>query len=668
MVPELGHFALILALFIAVVLAVVPMIGTYRNHTGMMDYAKPMAVGQFIFLLISFLCLGWSFLTDDFSVQYVANHSNSLLPAQYKMSAVWGGHEGSLLLWVLILSGWTISVAICSRQLPKDMLARVLSIMGFVSIGFLLFILATSNPFTRYLPQFPADGADLNPLLQDFGLIIHPPMLYMGYVGFSVAFAFALAALLGGRLDAAWARWSRPWTTIAWVFLTMGIALGSWWAYYELGWGGWWFWDPVENASFMPWLVGTALMHSLAVTEKRGMFKSWTVLLAIFAFSLSLLGTFLVRSGVLTSVHAFATDPARGAFILALLGITIFSSLLIYAIRVPTVHVKSKHGLWSRETFLMLNNVMLMVAMTTVLLGTLYPIVIDFAGMGKISIGAPYFNTLFVPIVVILVLIMGVGQFSQWKDTKTSALTSKAMVLAAVSLPTGVLAPFWFGGEFNIWVFLGVAATSWLVAATAIDIYSKSSGSSGVVKGFSRLSRSYKGMIIAHTGLAITIMGATIVSNYTEELNVRMVAGDNVELAGYRFVLDEIVPVKGPNYIAERAMISVYYNNEIIEKMHAEKRSYLATKNSMTEAGIDASLFRDLYVAMGEPLDGGAWAMRFQYKPFVRWLWLGAIFMAIGGITATLDRRYRLKVKREVTKAEAGTNIGKSASGQVDAV
>ncbi|MCP5206579.1 MAG: heme lyase CcmF/NrfE family subunit [Hahellaceae bacterium] len=667
MVPELGHFALILALLIAVVLSVIPMVGVARNHVGMMEYAKPMAVGQFVFLLISFLCLGWAFFTDDFSVQYVANHSNSLLPVQYKLSAVWGGHEGSLLLWALILAGWTISVAIFSKQLPQDMLARVLSIMGMVSIGFLLFILATSNPFTRYLPDFPADGADLNPLLQDVGLIFHPPMLYMGYVGFSVAFAFALAALLGGRLDAAWARWSRPWTVVAWVFLTMGIALGSWWAYYELGWGGWWFWDPVENASFMPWLVGTALIHSLAVTEKRGMFKSWTVLLAIFAFSLSLLGTFLVRSGVLTSVHAFATDPARGAFVLALLTVTIFTSLLIYAIRVPTVHVRSQHGFWSRETFLMLNNVMLMVAMATVLLGTLYPLVIDFAGMGKISVGAPYFNTLFVPIVVILVLIMGVGQFSQWKNTKISALSSKAIILAAVSLPIGAVVPFIYGGEFNIWVFLGVTATVWLVTATIVDVYQKSRSSLGFVPGFLRLSRSYKGMVIAHTGLAVVIMGATMVSNYTEEKNVRMVAGDSVELAGYKFVMDEIKPVKGANYLAERALISVYDGDEFMKKMHAEKRTYLATRNVMTEAGIDAGLFRDLYIAMGEPLEGGAWAMRFQYKPYVRWLWLGAIFMSVGGVLAILDRRYRLKVKRSATSPDQSAVKPVGGAGQLEA-
>jgi cytochrome c-type biogenesis protein CcmF len=653
MVPELGHFALILALLIALVLAVVPMIGVARNHAAMMDYAKPMALGQFVFMAISFACLAAAFVMDDFSVQYVANHSNSLLPVQYKFSAVWGGHEGSLLLWALILSGWTISVAMFSRQLPREMLARVLSIMGMISIGFLLFILATSNPFTRYLPQFPADGADLNPLLQDVGLIFHPPMLYMGYVGFSVAFAFALAALLGGRLDAAWARWSRPWTTVAWIFLTMGIALGSWWAYYELGWGGWWFWDPVENASFMPWLVGTALIHSLAVTEKRGMFKSWTVLLAIFAFSLSLLGTFLVRSGVLTSVHAFATDPARGAFILGLLTITIVSSLLVYAIRVPTVHVRSRHALLSRETFLMLNNVMLMVAMATVLLGTLYPLIIDFAGMGKISVGAPYFNALFVPIVVVLVLIMGVGQFAQWKDTRVSALSSRALLLAMVSIPLGVITPFVFGGEFNTGVFLGVSITVWLVAATAIDMYIKSGSSLGRIKGFLRLSRSYKGMVIAHTGLAITIMGATMVSNYTEELDVRMLPGDSVELAGYRFVLDEIKPAKGANYVSERAMVSVYQGDQLVKSMHAEKRTYLATRNVMTEAGIDGGLFRDLYIAMGEPLEGGAWAMRFQYKPFVRWLWLGAIFMSIGGLTAIADRRYRLKVKRS-EKAPTG--------------
>lgn len=671
MIPEYGHLALTIALALSLAQAILPLLGAYRGNLSLMAYARPLSAGQFVFSTLSFICLMYAFVTDDFSVQYVADHSNSLLPVYYKFSAVWGGHEGSLLLWAWLLSLWTLAVAIFSRSLPLDMLARVLSVMGMISVGFLLFILATSNPFNRFLPSFPEDGADLNPLLQDIGLILHPPMLYMGYVGFSVAFAFAIAALLSGRLDAAWARWSRPWTTVAWAFLTLGIALGSWWAYYELGWGGWWFWDPVENASFMPWLVGTALVHSLAVTEKRGMFKSWTVLLAIFAFSLSLLGTFLVRSGVLTSVHAFAADPARGTFILLLLGVTVMGALLLYAVRVPTVHSRSRHGLFSRETFLALNNVLLIVAMVTVLLGTLYPLVLDFLGLGKISVGAPYFNALFVPIVTLLVLIMGAGQFAHWKDTTPARFKTELWLPAVISLVLALVVPVWAAKwyeveeGFNMLVFLGVFIAAWLATSMLKDVLNKLNKSGSKLVALWSLPRSYKGMVFGHIGLAIAIVGGTMVSNYTIERDLKMAPGDSVIIAGYRFELERFERVKGANYQGERSWVGVYSGDDKIASLHPEKRSYLVSRSVMTEAGIDAGLFRDLYVAMGESLQDGSWSMRVQVKPFVRWLWLGAIFMSLGGFLAISDRRYRLerKVHREQVSAAPNTRIEPAGNG-----
>lgn len=666
LVPELGHFALILAFAIAIIQAIVPLVGTIIKSELWMGFARPMATGQFVFMMLSFVCLSMAFVADDFSVQYVATHSNSHLPYYYKLSAVWGGHEGSLLLWALILAGWSFAVAIFSRDLPQDMLARVLSIMGMISVGFGLFILATSNPFTRYLPEFPQEGADLNPLLQDIGLIIHPPMLYMGYVGFSVAFAFALAALMSGRLDAAWARWSRPWTTVAWAFLTLGISLGSWWAYYELGWGGWWFWDPVENASFMPWLVGTALMHSLAVTEKRGVFKSWTVLLAIIAFSLSLLGTFLVRSGVLTSVHAFASDPDRGAFILGLLAITLIGALTLYALRAPAVSSRASHTMLSRETFLLLNNVFLMVATVTVFLGTLYPLLMDFIGGGKLSVGAPYFNKLFVPIVSVLVAIMGVGIVSRWKDTKAEFLIKQLWVAALLSTLLAALFPFMFAGEFSAPVFLGMWISFWLISVTFKDIWNKSSSKSGRLKGLSKLSRSYIGMVLGHLGVAASIIGICLVSNYEEERDLRLAPGDSVTVAGYEFRFDELTHKTGPNYVADKAIISVWVDGENITTLKPEKRVYNAQRNMMTEASIDPGLFRDLYVAMGEPLDGDAWAIRVHYKPFVRWMWLGALMMAAGGFIAISDRRYRVRKKKTATTSSQSVSTTSPSKTDVD--
>ncbi|MCV6587879.1 MAG: heme lyase CcmF/NrfE family subunit [Marinobacterium sp.] len=648
MIPELGEYSLILALCLSTLLATVPLVGTFSNNPLWMGFARPLATGMFLFLCVSMLCLGYAFVSDDFSVKYVASNSNTALPVWYKVSAIWGGHEGSLLLWVLILSGWTWAVAVRSENLPLDIVARVLSVMGMIGIGFLLFTLLTSSPFERLLPDSPAEGGDLNPLLQDIGLIIHPPLLYMGYVGFSVAFAFAIAALLSGQLDAAWARWSRPWTNIAWAFLTVGIATGSWWAYYELGWGGWWFWDPVENASFMPWLVGTALIHSLAVTEKRGVFKSWTVLLAIFTFSLSLLGTFLVRSGVLTSVHAFASDPARGYFILIFLAIVIGSSLLLYAMRASQVKSESSFELFSRETFLLGNNILLSVTAMMVLLGTLYPLVIDALGMGKISVGPPYFNAMFIPLMSLLTGLLAVGALSRWKRTEMSLLVRQLALPAIVSVVAGMAFPVLYGDGFELAVALSMALAFWVTASVLRDIYNRTGQRKNPLSALVSLPRSFVGMQLAHLGVAITLVGIVLVSVYTEERDLRMAPGERVEFREFSFQFNGSMPVQGPNYRADRGQIQVFRDGERYSVLYPEKRLYTARGNVMTEAAIDPGLFGDLYVALGEPLEGGAWAVRVQSKPFVRWLWLGGLFMTFGGLLAATDARYRRKRKQKV--------------------
>jgi cytochrome c-type biogenesis protein CcmF len=641
MIPEIGEFALIIALFLSVVLALVPMYGASTANEMWMSYAKPLAMGQFLFVIISFICLGYAFSQDDFSVVYVAQHSNSQMPIQFKLSAIWGGHEGSLLLWALILTGWTFAVSRFSKALPLDMLARVLSVMGVVATGFISFLLITSSPFARYLPSFPADGADLNPLLQDFGLIVHPPMLYMGYVGFSVAFAFAIAALLSGRMDAAWARWARPWTNIAWAFLGMGITLGSWWAYYELGWGGWWFWDPVENASLMPWLVGTALVHSLAATEKRGVFKSWTLLLAIFAFSLSLLGTFLVRSGVLTSVHAFASDPERGFFILMLLAITMGGSLTLYALKAPNVKSESSFSWLSREVLLLVNNVFLTVMAITVLLGTLYPLLIDALGQGKISVGPPYFNAVFVPIMCTMALPMGVSIAVRWRETTLQSVLNKLWKPAVLSILIGLSFPFIYGNGFEARVFLGISVGLWIISTVGTEFIGKFRNTQSITNRLRELPLSYYGMMVAHVGVAVTAIGITLVTSYSEERDMSMYKGDTVEIAGYQFTFQGTHVVKGVNYMADQATIEVVEDGQPVATLRPEKRRYNVKNAMMTEADIDASLFRDLYVALGEPLEQGAWAVRMHYKPYVRWLWLGGILMALGGLLTVADKRYR---------------------------
>jgi cytochrome c-type biogenesis protein CcmF len=652
-IPELGNFALIVALCIAAVQAFVPLVGSFRGDGAWMGVARPAAQGQFVFVAIAFGCLAWSFLSNDFSVLNVANNSNSSLPAHYRLAATWGSHEGSLLLWVLMLTLWMLAVTVFSRQLPPEMQARVLSVMGMISIGFLAFMLFTSNPFERLLPP-AADGRDLNPLLQDPGMVIHPPMLYMGYVGFSVAFAFCIAALLGGQLDATWARWSRPWTTVAWAFLTVGIALGSAWAYYELGWGGWWFWDPVENASFMPWLAGTALVHSLAVTEKRGGFKIWTVLLAIIAFSLSLLGTFLVRSGVLTSVHAFATDPARGSFILAFLAVVIGGSLALFAWRAPKVGLGGRFELVSRESMLLANNVLLLVAAGAVLLGTLYPLFLDALGLGKISVGPPYFEAVFAPLMAPAIFLMGVGPIARWKEAKLPDLAMRLKWAFGVALASAILLPFVMG-RWTPLVAFGLLLAVWVIAASVVNLRERlvQLQASGQPLGarLRSLPRGYWGMLLAHCGVGVFIVGVTLVRGYETEKDVRMVVGDTVEVGGYTFQLTGLDRVPGPNYESTRGHIQVTRNGRDVALLHPEKRFYHVQQMPMTEADMDSGLTRDLYVSLGEPVGGGAWVVRVYHKPFVDWIWGGAFLMAIGGVVAVTDRRYRL-ARREQADAQ----------------
>ncbi|MFZ9556747.1 MAG: heme lyase CcmF/NrfE family subunit [Limnohabitans sp.] len=634
MIPELGHFALILALLVAVVQGVFPLWGTLSRNAAWQSLARPSALMQAALVALAFACLSSSFLSNDFSVVYVAQHSNTLLPKPYQLAAVWGGHEGSLLLWVLMLALWSAAVAVFSASLPLAMVARVLGVLGLVSIGFLSFILTTSNPFERLLP--PAqEGRDLNPLLQDPGLVIHPPMLYMGYVGLSVAFAFAIAALLSGRLDAAWARWSRPWTVIAWTFLTFGIGLGSWWAYYELGWGGWWFWDPVENASLMPWLVATALIHSLMVTEKRGSFKAWTVLLAIGAFSLSLLGTFLVRSGVLTSVHAFASDPSRGVFILLFLAVVVGSSLTLFAWRAPQVTLGGSMGLLSRETFLLMNSVLLVVATGAVLLGTIYPLVIDALNLGKLSVGPPYFNLVFAPLMVPLLFIMIPGTVARWREAKLSELVVELRWVGCLALLVGNVAPLAFG-TWSVGTALGWTLGAWVGLGTLWQVVQR-------LRKPGRIPASFWGMHLAHLGMAVLVVGVTGVKSFEVERDVRMGLGDEVTIAPYTFRLVDMKNVQGPNYRAVRAEVHVLRNGQPLEVLSPEKRNYFSTAMPMTEAAIDSGFMRDLYVSLGDRLEGERpeWSMRVYYKPFVPWLWGGVLLMVFGGVAAALDRRYR---------------------------
>ncbi|HSN41255.1 MAG TPA: heme lyase CcmF/NrfE family subunit [Burkholderiales bacterium] len=657
MFPELGQFALSLALTLALVQGILPIVGAARGNTVWMGMARPVAQGQFVFVAIAFGCLTYAFVTNDFSVAYVATNSNSMLPLHYRIAGVWGGHEGSLLLWTLMLGVWTVAVTVFSRHLPQDMVARVIGVMGLVSVGFLTFMLFTSNPFDRLLPA-PPDGRDLNPLLQDPGMVMHPPMLYLGYVGFSVAFAFAIAALLAGRLDAAWARWSRPWTTVAWMFLTLGIALGSAWAYYELGWGGWWFWDPVENASFMPWLMGTALIHSLAVTEKRGSFWSWTVLLAIFAFAFSLLGTFLVRSGVLTSVHAFATDPRRGIFILVFLTIVIGGSLTLYAWRTARIGLGGGFNLVSRESLLLTNNVLLVVATGSVMLGTLYPLVLDALGLGKLSVGPPYFESVFVPLMAPALFLVGVGPLARWKKASLPELAVRLRWAFAVSLVTALLLPFALG-RWSPMVSFGLLLALWIVASSVVSLLDRIKNAATGASAWARLRstpRAYYGMLLAHIGVAVFVVGVTLVKGYETEKDVRMEQGDTTEVGGYAFRLAGVADVPGPNYVATRATVEVSRNGKNVTTLYPEKRVYKVQQMPMTEAAIDPGFTRDLYVSLGDELNATTWLVRIYHKPFVDWIWGGCLIMALGGLFAATDRRYRLAARRrreEESAAEA---------------
>ncbi len=651
MIPELGHFSLILALCLAATLGVVPLVGAFRGDTRLMAMARPLAQGQFLFVAFAFGCLVYSFITSDFSVQNVAANSNTKLPVYYRITASWGSHEGSLLLWVLMLTGWTFAVSLFSRNLPLEVIARVLAVLGLIGVGFYLFMLITSNPFDRLMPA-AAEGRDLNPLLQDPGMIYHPPMLYMGYVGFSVAFAFAVAALIGGRLDATWARWSRPWTTAAWCFLTIGICLGSAWAYYELGWGGWWFWDPVENASFMPWLVGTALIHSLAVTEKRGIFKSWTVLLAIIAFSLSLLGTFLVRSGVLTSVHAFATDPRRGVFILAFLVVVIGASLALYAWRAPQLglaKVPRAFAPASREALLLANNVLLLVAMLAVMLGTLYPLFLDALGMGKISVGPPYFDAVFYPLMAPALFLMAVGPITRWSTATVPDLVARLKWAFGVAIISAIVIPFLMG-KWSFLVATGLLLATWIIGAcvTAIVHRFRTTPAPGFLGKLAANSPSYYGMHLAHVGIAVFVIGITMVRGYETERDVRLAPGQSATERGYEFKFISVGEKPGPNYQAIVGKFEVYQDGKLLETMFPEKRQYFTTQQTMTEAAIDSGFTRDLYVSLGEPVENatdGAWGVRIYVKPFIDWIWFGCIFMALGGVLAIADKRYRIRHK-----------------------
>ncbi|MCF7503703.1 MULTISPECIES: heme lyase CcmF/NrfE family subunit [Vibrio] len=656
MIAEIGHFAMILSLGLGLLLSVLPLYGAARNNTLLMNSARPLSWGMFGFLAISFFILCYAFYTNDFTIQYVASNSNSQLPWYYRITAVWGAHEGSLLLWVLIQAGWTVAVATFSRGMPQESVARVLAIMGLITVGFLLFIIVTSNPFLRTLPFFPVDGRDLNPLLQDPGLIIHPPMLYMGYVGFSVAFSFAIASLMSGRLDTAWARWSRPWTIAAWLFLTVGIALGSWWAYYELGWGGWWFWDPVENASFMPWLAGTALMHSLAVTEKRGTFKAWTVLLAISAFSLSLLGTFLVRSGILVSVHAFASDPARGMFILGFLVFVIGGSLLLFAVKGASVRVRGNFDLVSRENALLGNNVLLIAALVVVLVGTLLPLVHKQLGLGSVSIGAPFFDMLFFWLMIPFSFLLGIGPLIRWKRDNLSKLIKPMLVSGIFSLGLSALMVTLLADRFSGTAYTGWVMAFWIFFMHGFELHERATHRHTFMKGLTKLPRSHWAMICGHIGLAVTVIGIAMVQNYSIERDVRLAPGESYQLEEYSFLFTGVRDKDGPNYDGYIADFEITKEGKYINTLHAEKRFYTTAKSMMTEAAIDRGVTRDLYIAMGERLDDNkSWAVRIYYKPFVRWIWAGSLIMSIGGVIAISDRRYRFRkpTKKSAQEQEA---------------
>ncbi|HDL3042592.1 TPA: heme lyase CcmF/NrfE family subunit [Mannheimia haemolytica] len=650
MIAELGNYTLALALAISILLAVLPLWGAEKQNSTLIALARPMTWAMFLVLTVSFGSLFYLFAVNDFTVQYVVNNSNSRLPLQYRLSAVWGAHEGSLLLWVWLLSLWSVGVATFTRKMPEDAVARVLGLMGVIGIGFLMFVIFTSNPFDRTFPNFPIDGKELNPMLQDVGLIFHPPLLYMGYVGFSVAFAFAIASLMTGRLDTAWARWSRPWTMAAWVFLTLGIVLGSWWAYYELGWGGWWFWDPVENASLMPWLAGTALIHSLAVTEKRGTFKAWTVLLAILAFSLCLVGTFLVRSGILVSVHAFASDPTRGLYILAYLVLVVGGSLLLYAFKGSEIKSLDNYERYSRETMLLINNILLMAFLSVVFLGTLLPLIHKQIGLGTISIGAPFFDQMFLILMVPFSFVLGIGPLVKWRRDQVSAIRKPVIIATILMALLGFGLPYLFRNTITVSVVLGTMMSVFIVLLSLYELHQRATHRHSFLSGIFKLSRSHWGMVLAHLGVAMTVFGIAFSQNFSIERDVRMNVGDKAEILDYQFEFKGIKITDGANYQGGTAELEITRNGKYEATLNAEKRFYTVSRMGMTEAAIDWGFTRDLYAALGEKLEDNSWAVRLYYKPFIRWIWIGGLFMALGGLLCMLDKRYRLRIenKKEV--------------------
>lgn len=647
MIAELGNYALALALAISVLLAILPIWGAEKQNSTLIALARPMTWAMFLVLTISFGSLFYLFAVNDFTVQYVVNNTNSSLPLQYRLSAVWGAHEGSLLLWVWLLSLWSVGVAAFTRKMPEDAVARVLGLMGLISIGFLVFVIFTSNPFDRTFPNFPVDGRELNPMLQDVGLIFHPPLLYMGYVGFSVAFAFAIASLMTGRLDTAWARWSRPWTMAAWVFLTLGIVLGSWWAYYELGWGGWWFWDPVENASLMPWIAGTALIHSLAVTEKRGTFKAWTVLLAILAFSLCLVGTFLVRSGILVSVHAFASDPTRGLYILAYLVIVVGGSLLLYAFKGSQIKSLDNYERYSRESMLLINNILLMAFLSVVFLGTLLPLIHKQIGLGTISIGAPFFDQMFMILMVPFAFVLGIGPLVKWRRDQVSAIRKPVIIALIIMALLGFGLPSLFRNMMTVSVVLGTMMSVFIVLLSLYELQQRATHRHTFFEGIFKLSRSHWGMVLAHLGVAMTVFGIAFSQNFSVERDVRMNVGDKAQILDYQFEFKGIKITDGANYQGGTAELEITRSGKYEATLNAEKRFYNVSRMGMTEAAIDWGFTRDLYAALGEKLDDNSWAVRLYYKPFIRWIWIGGLFMALGGLLCMMDKRYRLRVENK---------------------
>ncbi|WP_113908222.1 heme lyase CcmF/NrfE family subunit [Aliidiomarina celeris] len=653
MIAEFGHYALALAFAFSLLLAVVPIVGTAKGHGGYMSLARPLTYGMFFFTLISYIALTVLFLKSDFSTVYVANNSSLALPWYYRITAVWSSHEGSFLMWMLVQAAWAAALALYSKRLPLTFAARVLAVMGMIGVGFYLFMLLTSNPFDRTIPLIPVDGRDMNPLLQDPGMIIHPPLLYFGYVGLSVAFAFAVAALMGGRLDSAWARWSRPWTIAAWIFLTLGIMVGSWWAYYELGWGGWWFWDPVENASFMPWLIATALIHSLAVTEKRGTFKAWTVLLAISGFSLSLLGTFLVRSGVLVSVHSFAADPTRGMFLLAFLGVVIVSSLLLFAIRASKVVSHTRYELFSREVLLLGNNIFLVTATVVVLIGTLLPLFHQQLGLGSISIGEPFFDMMFFWLVIPFAFLLGIGPLVRWRRDNIQPLLKPLFIGLLVTVALAVVLPMVFADSVSGMAVLGLILAIWIFVGTAHELKLRVAQRENKPQALIKLGRSHWGMVLGHVGFAVTIIGIALVQNYEVERTVRMAPGDTFTERNYTFEFKSMNERIGPNWVSDAALFEITRGERRVGSVVSEKRFYTIQRQMMTQTGLQVNPWRDLYVAMGEELGDGSWAVRIHIKPFVRWIWFGGVIMAVGGLLSMTDKRYRLRRKATPVKGVA---------------